>query len=179
VEPPPLPPPTVPLDRAAVRTVSEHPSGRWYDGNPPKFVCDTDIPNYRGPASHDDANYWDPRKPPCVPSDYRPAHLISSNLAAEAVCAARRIELFMPCEGIDPDDAERDQEQYEIKITYPKLMWGLRKLQREFPDLDACPMLAHASQHHTVRGRAHVVAGCLQSGRGLCTLVTACRAGLL
>jgi hypothetical protein len=69
---------------------------------------DCDVPGYRGPASHDDAIYWNPRKPPCVPSDFRPAHLISSKLCAEAVCAARRLELFMPCEGIDPYDAERD-----------------------------------------------------------------------
>ena len=34
--------------------------------------------------------------------------------------------------------------------------------------MDASPMLAHASQHHT-RPCPYVVAGCLQSGRGLCT----------
>ena len=68
----------------------------------------------------------------------------------------------MPCEGIDPYDAERDAEHYEL--TYPKLKWGLRKLHQEFPDVDACPMLAHASS--ITRGRAHVAAGCLQSGRG-------------
>ena len=47
----------------------------------------------------------------------------------------------------DPYDAEHDAEHYEL--TYPKLKWGLRKLQQKIPDEDACPMLAHASQHHT------------------------------
>ena len=91
---------------------------------------------------------------------------MSSKLCAEAVCAARRIEMFMPMEGIDPYEADRDAEQYEI--TYPKLKWALRRLHEAFPEVDPCPMLAHASQHHTP-GRAHVVVGCLQSGRGLCT----------
>ena len=144
---PPMPPPTVPLDGVARRTEYEHFHGR-YEGDPPKFRwIDCDIPGYRGPASHDDAIYWDQRKPPCVPSDFRPAHLISSKLCAEAVCAARRLEGFMPCEGMDPYEAELDAEQYEL--TYPKLKWGLHKLHQEFPDVDACPMLAHASQHHT------------------------------
>ena len=145
VEPPPLPPPTVPFDRADDRTVYEHPRSRWdWEVEPPQLRWDTDIVGYRG-TSDFDGQYWDPAKPPCVPSDLRPAHLISSKLCAEAVCAAARIEGFMPCKYEEWHPA--DEEQYDL--TYPKLKWGLRKLEWEFPELDVGPMLTHASQHHT------------------------------
>ena len=137
--PPPLPPPTVPLGGAANRVEYEHPRGRYVDGY-------TDIVGYRG-VEGEEARFWDPRKPPCVPSDFRPAHLMSSKLCAEAVCAARRIENFMPMEGIDPWQAQFDAEHYEI--AYPKLKWALRRMHDAFPEVDPCPMLAHASQHHT------------------------------
>ena len=74
----------------------EHPRSRW-EGEPPKLRWDTDIVGYRGTSGFD-GEYWDPAKPPCVPSDFSPAHLISSKLCAEAVCAAARIEGFMPIE---------------------------------------------------------------------------------
>ena len=79
----------------------------------------------------------------------REAVIRATKLCAEAVCAAARIEGFMPIEYDEPDPAQQafDEEQYEI--TYPKLKWGLRKLEWAFPELDVGPMLAHASQHHT------------------------------
>ena len=123
----------------------EHPRSRWdWEVEPPQLRWDTDIVGYRG-TSDFDGQYWDPAKPPCVPSDLRPAHLISSKLCAEAVCAAARIEGFMPCKYEEWHPA--DEEQYDL--TYPKLKWGLRKLEWEFPELDVGPMLTHASQHHT------------------------------
>ena len=142
LEPPPLPPPTVPLDRPAGRTEYEHPRGRYVDGW-------TDIVGYRGVCS-DEAIYWDPRQPPCVPSDYRPEYLFSSKLAAEATCAARRIDLFMPCDDIHPDDVgwEADREE-RYDAAHVQLRRTLRRLGEAFPDLEPCPMLAHASQHHT------------------------------
>ena len=45
----------------------------------------------------DDSRCWDPRAPPCVPSDYRSAHLFGSLAAgaAKAVGKAARVEMFM------------------------------------------------------------------------------------
>ena len=53
----------------------------------------------------------------------------------------------MPCDDPDPWQQTFDEEHYEL--AYPKLKWALLKLYYAFPDLDPCPMLAHASQHHT------------------------------
>ena len=166
-QPPPLPPPIVPLG-AADRTEYGHFRGR-YEGDPPKFQwIDCDIPGYRGPGSHDDAVYWNPRKPPCVPSDYRPAHLISSRLCAEAVCAARRLELFMPCEGKDPYDAEHDVEYYECTPTRSS-SGGCTSCIRSSQTWMHAPCSRSRTRRSITRGRAHVVAGCLHSDRGLCT----------
>ena len=70
------------------RTEYLHPVGRW-NGHPAeggRFVwSDDSIPGYRGlPGGDAEERFWNPEKPPCVPSDHRPAHLSNSREAAEA-----------------------------------------------------------------------------------------------
>ena len=75
----------------------------------------------------------------------------------------------MPCDDIHPDEQvwEADREE-QYDTAHVQLRRALRRLREAFPDLEPCPMLAHASQHHT-RPDVHAVAEPSQSGRGWCT----------
>ena len=106
-------------------------------------------PNIRGfrgrPGGDPDERYWSPWKPPCVPSDERPAHLFLTRVAAEAASAAAQVESFGPP---SPDDEYGyfDEEWYDswcVKHTH-----AVRRLREAFPEVAPCP-IAHASQHET------------------------------
>jgi hypothetical protein len=143
---PPLPPPTKPFEPDATLPCTEylHPYGRWEGG---KYRwSDNSIPAYRGlPGGDPVERFWDPEKPPCVPSDHRPQHLLNSEDAAKAAGMASRIERFEPDE-----DGEFDgwDEEYYV-LAQVEHRFALRRLQESFPELDPGPLLAHASQHHT------------------------------
>ena len=87
----------VPAETAGASAEYLHPCGKWVfpdDGGRPRYVwSDTSIPGYRGVPNGE--AWWDPQKPPCVPSDHRPAHLFNSREAAEAAGAAARVERFL------------------------------------------------------------------------------------
>ena len=73
------------------RTEYLHPVGDWcLDGPKPTFRWrDDSIPGYRGCPGGDEAGrFWNPEKPPCVPSDHRPTHIFTSREAAEAAGSA-------------------------------------------------------------------------------------------
>ena len=81
----PVPPPSTPLSEAIdTHTEYLHPYGRWDEDG--RYVwSDDSIPGYRGTLRGDpDERFWNPKKPPCVPSDHRPLHLFNSREAAEA-----------------------------------------------------------------------------------------------
>ena len=108
------------------------------------------IPGYRGrPGGDDDERYWDPEKPPCVPSDFRPPHLFGLRVTAEAVGAARHVEECMLPPDVDPieDDYGYDEDSDELARLNYKI--AMKRLLLTFPELDPCPMLAHASQYDT------------------------------
>ena len=150
--PPPLPPPTVPFDHAEKLIEYDHPVGRWV-GDKIKFSFD--IPGYRGVpgdeggGGRDDPRYWDPEKPPCVSSDFRPEHLIKSPLAAKAAIAANEVEFRCKPPDFDDENDERHYDEERDEIARVKYKHALRRLFESFPELDPCPMLAHASQHCT------------------------------
>ena len=58
---------------------------------------------------------------------------------------ASRIERFSPVDGEFDDGNE--EECYELARVEHR--FALRRLQESFPDLEAGPLLAHASQHRT------------------------------
>jgi len=106
-----------------------------------------EIKGYRGrPGGDLESRFWNPQKPPCVPSDDRPQHLFCSREAAEAAGAASQVERFEP----PPYDDEhyKDKERYELALVNHKQ--ALRRLRKSFPDVEVCP-LAHTShtQHQT------------------------------
>ena len=111
-----------------------------------RFVwSDDSIPGYRGlPGCSAEERFWDPAKPPCVPSDHRPAHLFNSREAAEAAGAAARVERFAPQpssegeEGSDSEDLNFDEEQYELACIKHK--HAMRRLHASFPEA--------AEEHH-------------------------------
>ena len=152
--PPPLPPPTKPLFTTGDRTRYPHPywirepwpstAGRWSDDS---------IPGYRGtPGGDDEENYWRPEAPPCVPSDFRPPHLFGSKEAAEAAGAAERMEAEMLPDGIDLDrdvDWEGWYDEDADELARLKYKQAMRRLLHAFPELNPCPILAHASQYAT------------------------------
>ena len=148
--PPPAfvpPPPSVLLPAPA--TESTHlPAIDYYEdyvaagGTGPYWSKDvhTDIPGYRGLPGEDVAErFWNPAKPPCVPSDHRPMHLFHSCEAAEAIGAAERVEQMSPCE--DLDESELDEEAREIACVRHK--HAMHRLVSSFPEI--------ASQEHLRR----------------------------
>lgn len=99
-----------------------------------------DIPGYRGLPGGDEAErFWNPAKPPCVPSDHRPVHLFNSREAAEAIGAASRVEQFSPWEGFD--ESCYDEEAHEIACIKHK--HAMCRLVNSFPEI--------ASQEHLRR----------------------------
>ena len=105
---------------------------------------------YRGiPGLDDDRDlFWDPAKPPCVPSRHWPEeHLFYCYEAAEAVAFCELAERNEPS-GL-PEDEEEDAcnaEYYDIACVKHK--HALRRLHERFPELE-CPVQAHASQYPT------------------------------
>ena len=152
--PAPLPPPTAPLFDNGDRTRYKHPywireawpstAGRWSDDS---------IPGYRGtPGGDEEENYWKPEAPPCVPSDFRPPHIFGSKEAAEAAGAAERMEAEMLPDGIDLDrdvDWEGWYDEDADELARLKYKQAMRRLLHAFPELNPCPILAHASQYAT------------------------------
>ncbi len=109
--PAPLPPPPAALlpPPATERIEYLHPVGRWegVEAGDQFIWSDNSIPGYRGtPLCDEDERFWNPRKPPCVPSDHRPAHLFNSREAAEAAGMASRVERF----AWNPDEDGEDSE---------------------------------------------------------------------
>ena len=108
-----------------------------------------EIPGYRGrPGGDDDERYWNPRMPPCVPSDHQPANLFNSREAAEAAGAAARVELLAPP---PPDEEEYGEEDYNpmwdfdedaYEVACLKHKQKLRRLRESFP-------AEAAEEHHT------------------------------
>ena len=97
-----------------------------------------EIQGYRGrPGGDEDERYWNPTRPPCVPSDHRPANLFNSREAAEAAGAASRVERFAPSP--DQDECDFDEEKYEVACVEPK--HAMRRLHESFPGLE--------EKHHT------------------------------
>ena len=141
--PPPLPPPSTPLAAESMDERIEylHPYGCW-DENRKYVWSDDSIPGYRGlPGGDPEERFWNPEKPPCVPSDHRPLHLFNSWEAAEAAGKAARVEKFSP--RLD-DDGEYyydagDEEMHEI--AYVEHKWALRRLREAFLEV--------SGEHHT------------------------------
>lgn len=105
-----------------------------------------EIKGYRGRTGggFDEERFWNPRKPPCVPSDERPAHLFNTRDAAVAASAASMVEAFEP----PPyeDEYYIDEERYALWCV--KHEHAVRRLREAFPEVDPCPM-ARASRHDT------------------------------
>ena len=109
-----------------------------------------EIRGYRGRPGEKGDCYWNPRKPPCVPSDDRPQHLFLTRVAAEAVSAAAQVEAWAPPPYGDEWLAEygggADEERYDMACVKHK--HAVRQLREAFPEVDPSP-IAHASQHET------------------------------
>ena len=98
-----------------------------------------DIPGYRGrPGGDEEERYWNPERPPCVPSDHRPANLFTSKEAAETAGAAARVERFAPKPDSDGEDECFNEEAYDVACV--KYKHALRRLKAKFPE---------AEEHHT------------------------------
>ena len=140
--PPPLPPPSVPLPAAEPRVDYADAGDQSY----PFWATERhpEIPGYRGrPGGSDDERYWNPAKPPCVPSDHRPGHLFNSRQAAEAAGLAARVERFAPRPDEDGEDEYHEEELYELACVKHK--HAMRRLHAAFPELAA----GTSSEHHT------------------------------
>ena len=129
--PPPMPPPSTPLPPAA----ESSPQVDYIDaGDCGECFFATarhpEIPGYRGRPGIDEAErFWNPQKPPCVPSDHRPAHLHRhSSLAAKAATCAARVEETAP--GSD----DEYEEEYEVALVRYK--HAFRRLRESFPEVD-------------------------------------------
>ena len=111
---------------------ARHPEIKGYRGRP------------GGGGGDPDERYWNPRKPPCVPSDDRPEHLFNTRVAAEAASAASMVEAWEP----PPyeDEYYCDEERYALACV--KHEHAIRRLREAFADVDPCP-LARASRHAT------------------------------
>ena len=135
--PPPLPPPSVPLpppppaadaSRVDYSDAGDTSVAFWARGRHPE------IPGFRGrPGGSEDEIYLSPWKPPCVPSDHRPAHLFNSREAAEAAGAASRVEDAARYPDEDGEDDEFNEEEYEVRCVKHK--HAMRRLREAFPEV--------------------------------------------
>ena len=93
-----------------------------------------EIQGYRGRPGADEAErFWNPAKPPCVPSDHRPAHLHRhSSLAAKAAACAERVEETEPRP--DVENEYFNEEEYEVALVRYK--HAFRRLRDSFPEVD-------------------------------------------
>ena len=82
------------------------------------------------PGADESERYWNPREPPCVPSDQRPPHLLRSREAAEAASAASQVEESAFDERFDDDFW--NEERYDLACV--KHAHALRRLRRAFPE---------------------------------------------
>ena len=113
----------------------------WHPARHPEIL------GYRGrPGGNEVERYWNPAKPPCVPSDLRPQHLFTALVAAEAAAAAERVEQYWPGDPDDEYDMGGGPPYDEACIKYKHALACLLEL---FPEVAPCPMYAHASQHDT------------------------------
>ena len=133
--PPPMPPPSTPLPPAAESSpqvdyidAGDRSVAFWANKRHPE------IAGYRGrPGGDEDERYWNPARPPCVPSDHRPGHLFaSSSEAARAAMTAERVEETSP-RGEDDDDF--NEEEFEVAQVRHK--HALRRLHEAFPEVVA------------------------------------------
>ena len=76
-------------------------------------------------------------KPPCVPSDERPANIFGSEEAAYATAAANTLEHLLTEQESGEEEEEEDEEEREQDIKKARVFYehSLRRLAREFPDL--------------------------------------------
>ena len=133
--PPPVvvPPPSVPLQLATEST----PPVDYLDIHlacvrTANGVSHPYIPGYRGaPADGEAELRWNPEKPPCVPSDHRPAHLFASREAAEAAGAADMVERLAP----RPDDGEGDFDEERYELACVKHKHAMRRLCESFTEI--------------------------------------------
>ena len=120
-----------------------------------------EIPGYRGRrGGDDDERYWNPRMPPCVPSDHRPANLFNSREAAEAAGAAARVELLAPP---PPDEEEYSEEDYNPMCT--RLHAYEAQARSRSSAASGNPFLLRPLKS-TIPVSVRVAAGHLQCGRG-------------
>ena len=136
-QPPPLPPPitTITTDPPVDFFQKYLDAGDFtYAFFSPKLH--PEIPGYRGrpggAGGDPDERFWNPAKPPCVPSDHRPAHLFNSREAAEAAGMAARVERLEP-----PADGDYEyyceEEAYEVACVKHK--HAMRRLREAFPEI--------------------------------------------
>ena len=144
-EPSPSPPPAAPPPSVPIATVTTDPpvdyAQKYLDAGDfthAFFAAELhpEIPGYRGrpggAGGEPDGRFWNPAKPPCVPSDHRPAHLFNSREAAEAAGMAARVEMFEPpAEG--DDEYYYGEEQYEVACVKHK--HAMRRLREAFPEV--------------------------------------------
>jgi hypothetical protein len=132
----PLPPPSLPMPEADDRVKYLHPDGCRVDG---KWVwSDNSIPGYRGCpgmecCSDGGGCFWNPEKPPCIPSDHRPDHLFRSPKAAEAAELAERLEFLS--KGWQDDEGGQFFDEEEIEIKSVRHKYALRRLHASFPEV--------------------------------------------
>ena len=134
---PPLPPPSVPLPSTTESTpeqvdytdAGDSTVAFWATARHPE------IPGYRGRPGGDEAErFWNPERPPCVPSDHRPANLFNSREAAEASGAAGYAERVGPRPDEDGVDEYFCEETYEVACVKHK--HALCRLRAAFPEVD-------------------------------------------
>ena len=127
-----MPPP--PADSAEEQTEYLHPRGSWDLATGVYQWSDDSIPGYRGtPGGSEEERYWNPERPPCVPSDHRPVHLFNSREAAEAAGMASRVERFTRRPDEDGEDDEFVEELYELACVKHKD--AMRRLHASFPEV--------------------------------------------
>ena len=95
------------------------------------------LPGFRGGDGAYGSEMWDPDKPPCVPSDERPANIFGSEEAAYATAAANTLEHLLTEQESGEEEEEEDEEEREQDIKKARVFYehSLRRLAREFPDL--------------------------------------------
>ena len=139
--PPPLPPPSVPVAAAVTTDPPVDYAQKYLNAGDFTYAffatgLHPEIPGYRGrpggAGGDPDERFWNPAKPPCVPSDHRPAHLFNSRQASEAAGLAARVERFEP-PADDNDEYYCDEECYEVACVKHK--HAMRRLREAFPEV--------------------------------------------